>query len=138
MTDRNGRSEGVDDALAERFGDDSDESAQTSEVEQTPTTEQTSQANNSEQAPKSNKTSKTTMSERANVMFYLSDKQAEELSLVEDQVRLEVKREFGEELEKNRHIRPLALRHGIDKLESMDATEIRDALREADDLHSPL
>lgn len=127
--DRDDRSAGVDDALRDRFDSSSSEGdSVTSRASKTPS---------SAKKTKTSNTSKTPISERETVLFYLRDELTDKLDLVEDEVRLTYKREYGVELELNRHIRPLVLRFGIETVVEMDAKDIRDTLRENDVLDDP-
>lgn len=154
--DREERGAGVDDTLAQRFEDTettrTDQSSETSKTTDTSKSTNSSSSSELSEASRASEASKTTeraksgetseasktpMSERRQVMFYLTDDQAERLDLVYDEVRLQVKREFGIELEKNRHVRPLVLSVGLDRVAEMDATEIRDAITRRNTLKWP-
>lgn len=119
----------VDEALANRFGSgdssQADSTSETTKVSQTTETHKTSQ------------TSKKPLGERSQILFYLTEGQADRLDLVTDEVQLNCKREFGVELEKNRHVRPLVLALGLERVEEMDATAIRDAVRDRGALDWP-
>jgi hypothetical protein len=80
------------------------------------------------------KASKTAIGERKQVILYLREGVADRLDLVEDEVALEWKREFGTELERNRHIRPLMLERGMESAREMSAEEIREYLLDAEQL----
>lgn len=124
--DRDDRSAGVDDALRDRFDSTSaKDDSMTSTSSNPPTTNKVSNM------------SKTPINERETVLFYLGNELANELDIVEDEIQLTYKREYGVELELNRHIRPLVLRYGIETVVDMGAEKIRNTLQEDGKLDDP-
>lgn len=57
--------------------------------------------------------------------MYLPERQVKELSRVYNVLKAEYEYEHDESFEKNRHFYPLVVQYGLDRLEGMDATEIR-------------
>lgn len=102
-------------------GDDTGESM--SQQSQPSETAQTSQTKQTSQSP---------LTERTHSTFYLRDDLQAELRQVRKQLELDVDLEYGIELEKNRHIRPLMLYLGAKKLEDMDATDVAEMLDTTD------
>lgn len=153
--DRDERSAGVDEALMDRFGgpsesesgtgdaSTSEEMSDTTETANTPSVDNTTEPSETSTSPEVDKTenmsqaSKTPIGERKQVMLYLREGVADRLDLVEDEVALEWKREFGTELERNRHIRPLVLERGMESVREMSAEEIREYLLDAEQLDDP-
>lgn len=141
MTDRHQRGKDVDDTLSKRFqepqadeANETPEPTQESESSKSSKTDETQDGADSSQATKP---SKTPLSEKKQVLFYLSEEQSSTLDLVEQTVALEAKRDLGIELEKNRHIRPLVLHFGLDRLQDLSAEEIRDLLEETEHVENP-
>ena len=72
------------------------------------------------------------ISNRNHSTFYLRDDLMKEMRQVRKQLELDVEMEYGVEMEKNRHIRPLLLYLGAQQVQEMDATEIIDLLNTTD------
>jgi hypothetical protein len=62
--------------------------------------------------------------------MYLPESLKQELNPTFKIISAEFEREFGEELEKNRHFYPLVVQYGLDGLDGLDASDIRDRLDE--------
>jgi hypothetical protein len=62
--------------------------------------------------------------------MYLPESQAKELRRLYNVLKAEYEFEYDEEFEKNRHFYPLAVQHGLESLEGMDSSEIREHLDE--------
>lgn len=153
--DRNERSAAVDEALMDRFGgpgesesetedtslseemSDTTDTANTPGVDNTPEASKVSNTSKSDKVSNTSQASKTPIGERKQVMLYLREGVADRLDLVEDEVALEWKREFGTELGRNRHIRPLVLERGMESVREMSAEEIREYLINAEQLDDP-
>jgi hypothetical protein len=65
--------------------------------------------------------------------MYLPEKQHQELSRQFNLLKAEYEYEYNEEFEKNRHFYPLVIEHGLESLESLDASEIQERLESLDD-----
>ena len=125
MSDDDDRSE----KLKQRFGDFTSETDETSEASKTPMPDQ---ADSGPEASGTNEASKTPSSGEASEMdetpvrdlptklLYLEEDFIEELELAFDAVNLMYRREYGEELEKNRHWYPLLLRLGFHAIGDVD------------------
>jgi hypothetical protein len=153
--DRNERYASIDEVLMDRFGGPSESESKTSETSlsqdasdspeasDTSSTSTSSGSTNTNETDKVDKTtnlsqtSKTPIGERKQVMLYLRKGVADRLNLVEDKVALAWKREFGTELERNPHIRPLVLERGMEGVREMSAEEIREYLIDAEQLNDP-
>jgi len=66
--------------------------------------------------------------DRVGTYMYLSEDQAEAVSMESDRLRYEVKQAGGGELEKNRHLYPLLIQHGLETLQEWDGQDVLDAL----------
>lgn len=144
MPDRDERGKKMDDTLMSRFDEsesnETDEASETPEGPEAPKSSEASKMGDSGDTSglsEESKASKTPLSEKANVLFYLSEGQADDLDLVEQTVALDVKRELGVELEKNRHIRPLVLHFGLERLQDLSPEEIHGLLTETDYVEDP-
>lgn len=76
------------------------------------------------------------ITDRQHTTFYLSDALRTELTDARVSMEYELQREYGFEMEKNRHFRPLALYLGARKIKTMSAEEIADILDTTDVLDS--
>jgi hypothetical protein len=65
--------------------------------------------------------------------MYLPENQHQELSRQFNLLKAEYEYEYNEEFEKNRHFYPLVIEHGLESLESLDASEIQERLESLDD-----
>jgi len=68
--------------------------------------------------------------EQVGTYFYLPEGQRDELRYQYKALSAEYEREFGEDLEKNRHYYPLLVEYGLERLESADAQDVREMLAE--------
>ncbi|MFC7134076.1 MULTISPECIES: hypothetical protein [Salinibaculum] len=68
--------------------------------------------------------------EQIGTYMYLPESQTKELRRLYNVLKAEYEFEFEEEFEKNRHFYPLVVQHGLDRLEGMDAAEIRTHLED--------
>ncbi|MWG33152.1 hypothetical protein [Halomarina oriensis] len=66
--------------------------------------------------------------ERVGTYMYLPEAQKRELQRVYGTLKVAYEYEFDEEFEKNRHFFPAVVRHGLETLDGMDATEVRDVV----------
>jgi len=64
--------------------------------------------------------------------MYLPESLKQELGPTFKILSAEYEREFGTELEKNRHFYPLVVKYGLDSLDSFDASDVRERLEESD------
>jgi hypothetical protein len=72
------------------------------------------------------------VTERPHDTYYLPEDLRRELKRVGTMASLEFEGEYGVELEKNRHIRPLMLYLGMQRLEEMSPETIHETLTESD------
>jgi len=84
------------------------------------------------QTPVESQTKSESITNRNHSTFYLRDDLMKELRQTRKQLELDVEIEYGIELEKNRHIRPLLLYLGAQQVQDMDATDIIDVLNTTD------
>lgn len=64
--------------------------------------------------------------------MYLPESLKQELNPRFKIISAEFEREYGQELEKNRHFYPLVIQYGLDGLDSLDASDIRERLEKLD------
>lgn len=62
---------------------------------------------------------------RTGTYMYLPDSQTRELSRLYNILKAEYQVKYNDDFEKNRHFYPLVIQHGLDSLESMDASDLR-------------
>jgi len=62
--------------------------------------------------------------------MYLPEAQTKDLRRVYNILKAEYEFKYDTEFEKNRHFYPLVIQYGLDSLDGMDASEIRNKLRE--------
>lgn len=67
--------------------------------------------------------------EQTGTYMYLPTSQAKKLRRVYNILKAEYEFEFDEEFEKNRHFYPLVVEYGLERLDGMEASEIREHLR---------
>ncbi|ELY73241.1 hypothetical protein [Natrinema pallidum] len=70
--------------------------------------------------------------EQVGTYFYLPEDQRDELRYRYKMLSAEYEREFGEDLEKNRHFYPLLVEYGLDGLDSADAHDVQEMLEGLD------
>lgn len=116
-----------EDASATAEDDTAESMSQQSQPSGKSETAQTSQTKQTSQSP---------LTERTHSTFYLRDDLQAELRQVRKQLELDVDLEYGIELEKNRHIRPLMLYLGAKQLEDMDTEDVAEMLDTTDVLDS--
>jgi len=68
--------------------------------------------------------------ERIGTYMYLPDSQLKDLKRMYNVLKAEYEFEYDESFEKNRHFYPLVIRYGLDGLEGMDVSDIRESLEE--------
>jgi hypothetical protein len=66
--------------------------------------------------------------EQVGTYMYLPKSQKKELERLYNILKAEYEYEYDEEFEKNRAFYPLVVKYGLDSLESLDASELRDRL----------
>ncbi|MEF8781589.1 MAG: hypothetical protein V5A39_10200 [Haloarculaceae archaeon] len=66
--------------------------------------------------------------ERTGTYMYLPDPQLKDLKRLYNVLKAEYEFEYGESFEKNRHFYPLVIQYGLDGLEEMDVSDIRESL----------
>lgn len=119
-------------------GNDEDESATAEDDTAESMSQQPQSSGTSEtaQTSQTKQTSQSPLTERTHSTFYLRDDLQAKLRQVRKQLELDVDLEYGIELEKNRHIRPLMLYLGAKQLEDMDTEDIAEMLDTTDVLDS--
>lgn len=78
-------------------------------------------------------TGQTTVKSRKHATFYLDEELLTELERAGQQASWRYEDAYGSTLEKNRHLRPLVIRLGLQELQELDAEAIREALEEFGD-----
>lgn len=66
--------------------------------------------------------------ERTGTYMYLPDSQLKDLKRLYNVLKAEYEFEYDESFEKNRHFYPLVVRYGLDGLDEMDVSDIRESL----------
>lgn len=66
--------------------------------------------------------------EQIGTYMYLPESQTKEMRRLYNVLKAEYEFEYDEEFEKNRHFYPLVVQYGLERLDGMDASEIRDRL----------
>ena len=66
--------------------------------------------------------------EQVGTYLYLPEGQRDELRYQYKLLSAEYEREFGDELEKNRHFYPLVVEYGLDRLDGADAQDVQELL----------
>lgn len=67
--------------------------------------------------------------EQIGTYMYLPESQTKELRRQYNVLKAEYEFEYDEEFQKNRHFYPLVVQYGLESLEEMDPSEIRDSLQ---------
>lgn len=113
-----------------REAENEDQSEQTSEMSQT---EESSQMSQTEATTRDEPTpDQQPIKERTHETFYLRNDLRHELRRITGQANLDFEMAYGIELEKNRHLRPLLLYLGAQKLDDMAPEDVRDVLENTD------
>lgn len=68
--------------------------------------------------------------EQVGTYMYLPESQTKELRRLYNILKAEYEFEYDDEFEKNRHFYPLVIQYGLDRLDGLDASEIRDHIEE--------
>jgi len=68
--------------------------------------------------------------EQIGTYMYLPESQTKEMRRLYNVLKAEYEFEFDEEFEKNRHFYPLVVQYGLDNLDGLDASEIREELEQ--------
>ncbi len=80
-------------------------------------------------ASERSKSSKPTVKEeQVGTYMYLLESQKKEIDRLYNVLKAEYEYEFDHEFEKNRHFYPLLVQHGLDSLDGLDASEIKERL----------
>lgn len=70
----------------------------------------------------------TVKEEQVGTYMYLLESQKKEIDRLYNVLKAEYEFEYDHEFEKNRHFYPLLVQHGLESLESLDASEIQNRL----------
>lgn len=131
MTDRDDDGKRMQDRLSERFGGDesdfdSSDDANTSKESKSSKTGMPEETTSSEASISGQQSIK----DLPSVLMYLPEDLHSRLDLRFDEVKLEHKREYGEEIEKNRHFYPALVKAG---LEGKTVEEVLDRIDSEDE-----
>jgi hypothetical protein len=66
--------------------------------------------------------------EQVGTYMYLPESQKKEVQRLYNVLKAEYEYEFEDEFEKNRHFYPLLIQYGLDGLDSLDASELKERL----------
>jgi hypothetical protein len=106
-----------------------EDSGDRSETDETNTPSETANSSKSSQSSKPSKLSRPSVKdEQTPVYMYLPESQERELKRLYNVLKAEYEYEYDEDFEKNRHFYPLLIQHGLDGLESLDASDLRERL----------
>jgi hypothetical protein len=122
----------MSDDRSERLRQRRQESKQKAEKSEAPTSSEQSETSK----PSEPDETQSVKDEFVGTYMYLPESQKQELNPTFKIISAEYEREYGEELEKNRHFYPLVVQYGLDSLDSWDASEIRERLDSLDLLDS--
>jgi len=87
----------------------------------------------SQQSEEGSGDSETTVKdEQVGTYMYLPERQAKDLSRRFNVLKAEYEFEYDDEFEKNRHFYPLVVKYGLDDLDGLEASEIRERLDDLD------
>jgi len=67
--------------------------------------------------------------EQTPVYMYLPESQAREMERLYSVLKAEYEYEYDEDFEKNRHFYPLLVQYGLESLDGLDASDIRERLK---------
>ncbi|SEP07464.1 hypothetical protein SAMN04487948_1132 [Halogranum amylolyticum] len=117
--------------LRERRNKTRDRAANTSNEE---SDEESSKPNETSEADKQSKSEEnneqSVKAEQVGTYMYLPQSQKREIERTYGLLKADYEYEFGEDFEKNRHFFPLLIQHGLDGLEGLDASEVRELLND--------
>lgn len=68
--------------------------------------------------------------EQVGTYMYLPQSQKREIERTYGLLKADFEYEFGEDFEKNRHFFPLLIQHGLDGLDELDASDVKELLSE--------
>jgi len=66
--------------------------------------------------------------EQVGTYMYIPESQKKELERLYNMLKAEYEYEYDEAFQKNRHFYPLLVKHGLDSLDGLDASELRERL----------
>ena len=121
-------------------GHEESQTEQTSQIqqeeqkEQAPQEQQESQITQEPKEAQVQQKQQTPVTERKHATFYLGENLLRELDRGGEQASWKFEDEYGVELEKNRHIRPLVIQLGLQQLQDMNAKDINNVLEESDNI----
>lgn len=105
---------------------DDDETDDSSEPAETDKTDKTSNLSETDKPSKPSKPS--VKEEQTPVYMYLPESQEREIKRLYSVLKAEYEYEYDEDFEKNRHFYPLLIQYGLESLDGLDASELRDRL----------
>lgn len=82
----------------------------------------------SERSERSEPSKPTVKEEQVGTYMYLLESQKKEIDRLYNVLKAEYEFEYENELEKNRHFYPLLVQYGLESLDGLDASEIKDRL----------
>lgn len=126
MSDRASRLREKRNKSKQKVRSEASEASRTSKPSKTSETEETAEPEKSEEKDESDES--LVKNERVGTYLYLSEEQRDEMRYRYKILSAEYEREFGDELEKNRHYYPLVVQYGLDGLDDCDAQDVREML----------
>lgn len=83
-----------------------------------------------QEKPSQDKNTNSVKQNQTGTYMYLPNSQVKDLSRVYNVLKAQYEYEYDDTFEKNRHFYPLVIRHGLDSLDELDPSEVRDRLDE--------
>lgn len=126
MTDRDERGDEVTNRMARRFeGDETAEQSETSETSKPSELEKPA-----EPSERDEQDDQSVKDERSGTYMYLPESQKDRMKRQYNYLKADYEIEFEDDLEKNRHFYPLVAECGLDSLEDMSPSDVRETLNE--------
>ncbi|CAP15723.1 hypothetical protein [Halobacterium salinarum] len=112
-----------------------DDASQTAETEKPSQTSETSEGSKTSKTPEASKISETSKpsassvkEERIGTYMYLAESQKKDVDRLYNVLKADFEYEYDVEFEKNRHFFPLVVQYGLEGLDGLDASEVKDRL----------
>jgi len=99
-----------------------------SKLDKTSESEKPSKLSKLDETDGSDKQNESVKEEQVGTYMYLPKSQKKDLERVYNILKAEYEYEYDEEFEKNRSFYPLVVEHGLDSLDGLDASEVKERL----------
>jgi hypothetical protein len=105
------------------------ESTEADEPSEPAGTDETTETSSTSETDKPSKPSKLSVKEEQTpVYMYLPESQEREMKRLYSVLKAEYEYEYDKDFEKNRHFYPLLIQYGLESLDDLDASELRERL----------